>query len=71
MGSCLGTTPSSMSVVVRDNTAHGVTLGSLEAWEGHDSVNTYPNGPNKEFIGIYAKSRCQWSGRLIDLEPRP
>ena len=30
-GRCLGTAPSSMSVVVRDSTAHGVMPKSLEA----------------------------------------
>ena len=71
MGRCLGTTPSSVSAVVRDNTAQGVTPGSLEAWEGRNSVNTCPNGASEEFIGIYAKSRCQWNGCLTDLEPKP
>ena len=36
--------PSSVSVVVRDNTAQGVTPESPEAWEGRNSVNTYLNG---------------------------
>ena len=54
-----------------DNTAQGMTSGSPEAWEGRNSVNTYPNGASEESISIYAKSRCQWSGRLIDLEPGP
>ena len=44
---------------------------SPEAWEGRNSVNTYSNGASEESIGIYAKSRCQRSGCLIDLEPEP
>ena len=28
-------------------------------------MNTCPNGANEESIDIYAKSRCQCSGRLI------
>ena len=38
---------------------------------GRNLVNTCPNGASEESIGIYAKSRCQWSGRLPDLEPKP
>ena len=53
---------------MRDNTVQGVTSRSLEAWEGHNSMNTYSIGASEESIGIYAKSRCQWSGRLIDLD---
>ena len=56
---------------MRDNTAQGVTLGSPEAWEGHNSVNTCSNGASEESIGIYAKNRCQWSGSSIDLESGP
>ena len=63
------TTHNPVSVVVRDTTAQGVTPGSPEAWEGSNSVNTCSNGASEEFIGIYAKSRCQWSGCLIHLEP--
>ena len=48
-----------------------VTPRSLDPLEGRNSVNTYSNGASEESIGIYAKSRCQWSGRLIDLEPEP
>ena len=71
MGHCLGIVPSSVSVVVRDSTAHGVTPRSPEAWEEHNSVYTCPNGASEESINIYAKSRCQWSGHSIDLEPKP
>ena len=56
---------------MKDNTAQGVTPGSLKAWEGRNSVNTCMNGASEESIGIYAKNRCQWSGRLVDLEPEP
>ena len=55
-----------MNAVVRDNTA--LTPGSREAWEGRNLVNTCSNGASEESIGIYAKSRCQWSGRSMDLE---
>ena len=71
MGRCLGTAPSSMSVVVRDSTPQGVTSGSPDSLEGRNSVNTCSNGASEESIDIYAKSRCQWSGHLTDLEPRP
>ena len=71
MGRCLGTAPSSVSVVVRDSTPLGVTLGSPDSLEGRNSVNTCSNGASEEPIGIYAKSRCQWIGRLTDLEPEP
>ena len=71
MGRCLGTAPNSVSAVVRDNTTQGVTPGSPKAWEGRNLVNTCPNGASEESIGIYEKSRCQWSGCLIDLEPEP
>ena len=54
---------------MKNNTAQGVMLGSPEAWEGHNSVNACPNGASEVSIDIYAKSRCQWSGSLIDLEP--
>ena len=60
-----------LSVVVRDSTAQGVRPESPEAWEGRNSVNISPNGASEESIGIYAKSGCQWSGCLIDLEPGP
>ena len=71
MGRCLGTEPSSVSAVVRDSTPQGVTLGSPESLEGRKSVDTCSNGASHEPIGIYAKSGCQWSGRLIELEPGP
>ena len=54
------------SVVVSNNTAQGVMPWSSKAWEGCDSLNTYPNGVSEESIGIYAKSKCQWSGHLIE-----
>ena len=53
MECCLGTTFSIGSVVMRDSTVQGVMPGSPEAWKGHNSLNTCPNGANKEFIGIY------------------
>ena len=68
MGRCLGTAPSSVSAVVRDSTPQGVTPGSPDSLEGRNSVNTCSNGASKESIGIYAKSRCQWSGRSTDLK---
>ena len=58
-----------MTVVVRDSTPQGVTPGSHDSLEGHNSVNTCLNGASEESIGIYVKSRCQWSGCLTDLEP--
>ena len=42
-----GALPSSVNVVVRDSTARGVMLGSPEAWEGHNLVNTYSNGASE------------------------
>ena len=54
-----------------DSIAQRVMPMSSKAWEGRNLVNTCLNGASEESIGIYAKSRCQWSGRLIDLEPGP
>ena len=71
MERCLGTAPSSASAVVRDSTPQRVTPGSPDSLEGRNSVTTCSNGVSKESIGIYAKSRCQWSGRSIELEPGP
>ena len=71
MGRYLRTVPCSVSAVVRDNSAQRVTPGSPEAWEERNSMNTCSNGASEESIGIYAKSRCQWSGCLINLDPRP
>ena len=42
---------------MRDNTVQGVTPSSPESLEGHNLVNTCPNGASEESIGIYAKSR--------------
>ena len=56
---------------MRDNTPQGVMPGSPEAWEGRNSVITCPNGASEESIGIYAKSRCQWHGCLMNLELGP
>ena len=70
MGHCLGTPPNIKSVVVMDNRAQGVTHRSLESLEGHNLVNTCPNGASEESIGIYAKSRCQWNGCLIKTKLR-
>ena len=71
MGRCLGTAPSSVSAVVRDSTPQGVTPGSPDSLEGRNSVDTCSNGASEESIGIYAKSRCQWTGRSIEFEPAP
>ena len=60
-----------LSAVVRDNIAQGVTPESPEAWEGRNSVNTSPNGASEESIGIYIKSKCQWSGHLINSKSEP
>ena len=60
-----------MSAVVRDNTPQRVTPGRPDFLEGCNLVNTYSNGASEESISIYAKSRCQWSGFLIDLKPEP
>ena len=67
-----GTAPSSVSAVVRDSTPQGVTPGSPDSLEGRNSMNTCSNGASEESIGIYTKSRCQWSGCSIDskLEPQ-
>ena len=65
MGCCLRVASNTGSAVVRDNIVQGVTPGSPKSLEGRNSVNTCPNGASEEFIGIYAKNRCQWSGRLI------
>ena len=54
-----------------DSTAQGVMPRSSAAWEGRNSMNTCSNMTSEESIGIYAKSKCQWSGRLIDLESEP
>ena len=54
-----------------DNTAQGVMPESPEAWEGRNLVNNCSNRASEEFIGIYAKSRCQWSSHLIHLKPGP
>ena len=56
---------------MRDNTPQGVTLGSPNSLEECNLVNTCSNGASEESIGIYAKNRCQWSGRLIYLELGP
>ena len=42
-----------------------------DSLEGRNSVTTCSNGASKESIGIYAKSRCQWSGRSTNLKPAP
>ena len=54
---------------MRDNTPQGVMPGSPDSLEGRNSVNNCSNGASEDSIGIYAKRRCQWSGRLTDLEP--
>ena len=65
MGRCLGAAPNTGSAVVRHNTVLRVMPGSPESLEGRNSASTCPNGTSEESIGIYSKSRCQWSGRLI------
>ena len=65
MGRYLGTGPNTRSAVVRDNTVQGVMPRSPESLEGRNLVDTCPNGASEESIGIYAKSRCKWSGCLI------
>ena len=65
MERCLGTTPSTGSVVMRDITVHEMTPESPESLKGCNSVNTCLNGASEASIGIYTKSRCQWSGCLI------
>ena len=62
---CLGAAPNTESVVVRDSIVQGLTPGSPESLEGHNSRNTCPNEASEESIGIYAKSKCQWNGRSI------
>ena len=59
------------TIGTRESIAQGVMLGSPEAWKGRNSVNTCLNGASEVSISIYKKSRCQWSGCLIDLEPEP
>ena len=54
-----------------DSTPEGVTPGSPDSLKGRNSKNIGSNGASEESIGIYAKSRCQWSGCLMDLEPKP
>ena len=54
---------------MKDNIAQGVMPRSPEAWERRNSVSTCLNGASEKSINIYAKSRCQWSGRLIHLKP--
>ena len=53
---------------MRDNTVQGMPSGSLESLEGHSSLDTCLNGTNEEFIDIFPKSRCQWSGCSIQIE---
>ena len=44
---------------------YGNSVRDCQGFERHNFLNTYPNGASEEFIGIYAKSRCQWSGQLL------
>ena len=53
---------------MRDNTVQGVMPGSPESLEGRNSMNSCPNGASEESVGIYSKSRCQWSGCSIKTE---
>ena len=71
MGRCLGTAPSCVSAVVRDSTPQAVTPGSPDSLEGRNLVDTCSNGASDEPISIYAKRRCQRTGRSIELEPGP
>ena len=68
MGHCLGVASNTGSAVVRDNIVQRMMLESLESLEGRNSMNTCPNGASEGSNGIYAKSRCQWSGCLIKTE---
>ena len=70
-GARLRTAPSSVSAVLRDSTPQGVTPESPDSLEGRNSANTCSNGASEESIGIYAKSRCQWSDCSIEFEPGP
>ena len=56
---------------MRESTAQGVTPESPDSLEERNSVNSCLNGASEESIGIYAKSRCQWSDCLTALEPAP
>ena len=42
--------------------------GSPKSLEGRNLVNICLNGASEESIGIYAKSRCQWTSRSIKIE---
>ena len=68
---CLGTMPNTRSAMVRNNNAHGMMPETSKAWEGHNSLNTCLDEASEESIAIYAKSRCQWNGGLIDSNPEP
>ena len=71
VGRCLGIAPNTGSVVVRDNIVQGMMPRSPESLEGRNSMNICPNGASEESIGIYVKSRCQWSGCSIKNELKP
>ena len=68
MGHYLETAPNIESAVVRNITVQGVTPRSPKSLEGRNLVNNCPNGASEEFIGIYAKSKCQWSSHLIKIK---
>ena len=65
MGRCLGIACSTGSVVMRDSRIQGEMLESPKSLEEHNSLNTRLNLASEESIGIYAKSRCQWTSCLI------
>ena len=39
--------------------------GSPKSLERRNSPNAYPNGASEESIGIYTKSKCQWTSCLM------
>ena len=43
------------------------TYGTHRAQEGRNFLNTFPNGANEVFIGIYIENKCQWRGRFISI----
>ena len=43
----------------RDSAGLGRSPGSPDSSEGHNSLDTCPNGTSEVSIGIYATSRCR------------
>ena len=54
-----------LGVMWKDSFVLRLTHGTSKAWEGCISLDTYPNEASEVLIGIYAKNRCRWSGRLM------